>query len=738
MKRTIATLFLCLFLVGSAIAANHMASDRISDIRNTKHNFASDDFPQLPVGTRDVKSLTENQVCVFCHTPHGAPLKAAKPFLWNRTDSAAGMTFKYTSTTLNINNNSVALGDKSKMCLSCHDGTVAIGQVDMNGSQTKTSSTVPTPITMTGGNNVDSVTGKLIAGNALIGSDFRNDHPVGFSYDNALVTADPELIDPASVSYMGVRASRKVTSHNQQIVIDGGAAGTDNPVTVSTRISVPLEATVTAPANGQSTFVSVATSGQVECTTCHDPHIRSTNVNENIKFLRLRRFQQTDPDGAAFNIDNDINCLACHKKTGWEDSVHGSELDASHTFTAAEVTARDISTGKQIWQASCLACHDTHTVDGASWLLRQASDVGNEVSDVDKSCFKCHSSTGVINSQSPAVSDIESISITGGHAGADPLFVFTDGAHKPNQASAVIKEAATEIVTRHAGCTDCHNPHQMQKGLHVNAGLPTNNNVSGALKGVDGLAATGSGGFDPFVAEDPPTEKIADKEYEICFKCHSSYGHGVGKIGTAVGQFSNTVKEFSDTSSAHPVVAKTGNITLDEGLMESPFNGANVLGVSGVGEQTMYCSDCHTNTGGTGTPVLPQGSHNADIAACETCHVSDQYLTAGITPIQSSFACAVPGDCPNSGVTGLANLHIYHATQTVGGVHACANCHVKIPHGWRRRGLLADTSDTLGPNNDSAAMAAKYYPAALADVVDTLPASASWKKTDCTNAGCHL
>ena len=727
----------------NVLAADHMASDRISDIRNTKHNFAANDVVQLPNGdTRDVVATSENQVCIFCHTPHGDPQKTAKPFLWNRADPTGGLAVKYTSSSLNIAGGSFALGDKSKMCLSCHDGTVAIGQVDMNGSTSDTNvNTVTTEIGMTGA-NVDGATGKLNAGNALLGSDFSNDHPVGFLYDNALVGLDDELIDPEAVGYIGVRASRKVTNHNQAVVVAGtdGAAQSDNPVTASTRISVPLEASVTAPTNGQTTFASVSTAGQVECTTCHDPHIRSTNVNENIKFLRLRRFQQTDPDGTNFNLENDINCLACHKKTGWENSVHGSETDASHTFLSAEAAARDISSGKQVWETSCLGCHDTHTVAGAGSLLRQASNGAQELSDIDNSCLTCHSSTGVIDPNSGSVTDIDSVMVTGGHAAANPLFTFMDGAHKLSyDGISGLEEKVVDVNARHAGCSDCHSPHQMQKGLHVNTGLATNNDVSGALVGAVGLDAPSVSAFDPYAAEDSATLKPADKEYEICFRCHSSFGHGAGKIGSA--QFSNTVKEFvGSVISAHPVVASGGNTNIIAGLMESPFD-------TGLNVQTMYCSDCHTNTddtaakNGSGTPLSPQGSHNDEVATCETCHVNGQYNFDGVAvPVTSGFACGVGAvTCTAPTTAGNSNnLHIYHASVAIAGdnKNICSNCHVKVSHGWENKALLGNTNDVLSTDT-------RYYGLVsdadgIKSKIDVMEVSGDWDKGSCgTAGGCH-
>ena len=71
-------LVLLVTLPGYASAASSMASDRISDIRNTKHNFASDDLVVLPGGTsgtdgRNVKAVSENQVCVNKKVPVELP-----------------------------------------------------------------------------------------------------------------------------------------------------------------------------------------------------------------------------------------------------------------------------------------------------------------------------------------------------------------------------------------------------------------------------------------------------------------------------------------------------------------------------------------------------------------------------------------------------------------------------------------------------------------------------------------
>lgn len=113
------------------------------------------------------------ELCVFCHTPHNANVTAGT--LWNHALTAATYTL-YSSPTLNAVVGQPAAGGVSKLCLSCHDGTVAI---DSFGTRTGTT---------------------FISGSAALGTDLGNDHPIGFTYDTALATADGGLTTPASAS----------------------------------------------------------------------------------------------------------------------------------------------------------------------------------------------------------------------------------------------------------------------------------------------------------------------------------------------------------------------------------------------------------------------------------------------------------------------------------------------------------------------------------------------------------
>ncbi|MCK4586265.1 MAG: hypothetical protein KAU29_02930, partial [Gammaproteobacteria bacterium] len=73
---------------------------RVSDIRNTKHNFSSAITPQSGTdgASRTVRANSESEICVFCHTPHGADLGEGP--LWNKTLPNPGTYTRYTSSSI--------------------------------------------------------------------------------------------------------------------------------------------------------------------------------------------------------------------------------------------------------------------------------------------------------------------------------------------------------------------------------------------------------------------------------------------------------------------------------------------------------------------------------------------------------------------------------------------------------------------------------------------------------------
>jgi predicted CXXCH cytochrome family protein len=139
---------------------------------NTVHNLSV-------TGPGTIKASSETEVCIFCHTPHNS--KPNGP-LWNRNDPGATYIL-YNSSTLQAVPGQP--DGSSTLCLSCHDGTIALGNVI---SRT-------TDITFSGG-----VT-KMPAGRTNLSTDLSDDHPVSFVYNSALSVADGQLKDPSAVSY---------------------------------------------------------------------------------------------------------------------------------------------------------------------------------------------------------------------------------------------------------------------------------------------------------------------------------------------------------------------------------------------------------------------------------------------------------------------------------------------------------------------------------------------------------
>lgn len=175
--------------------------------------FAIATFPvnaQTVVGTSHDLSSTGpnaqtnvNRVCVFCHTPHQAAAANGQPPLWNHTLSGVASYGVYDvtvsptmdATPTDIGGAAAGSASVSNLCMSCHDGTVAVQSL-YNAPNEAPINDNPANITVTSGGNVSAA--GLITGNPNLGTDLSNDHPVNFTYDTALATADGELNDPAT------------------------------------------------------------------------------------------------------------------------------------------------------------------------------------------------------------------------------------------------------------------------------------------------------------------------------------------------------------------------------------------------------------------------------------------------------------------------------------------------------------------------------------------------------------
>jgi cytochrome c553 len=314
---------------------------KTEDIRNTLHNLSgagtSFNNPNIDSDTGGVQ-----EVCVFCHTPHGGRTDTSDgtPPLWNRADPSTVYTM-YSSVTFD-GSASAPLG-VSLACLSCHDGVMAMDAlINYSGSggfkgTTNTSRFQQLLLEGVEGTNFVEADGSMAetdrgtAGEAnyetLVnggGSPFPNlgvaltdDHPISIKIcvDGTGSAFNDDQFDDVCNGSPHAAADSKVTYLAKTADTDLNTL----PSKVRDRIrAYPSDSTGT----GNSRFV--------ECASCHNPHAPRP------LFLRLPSVTASGPitantprtslwgtggatlDGTARWGDNpnagSAVCLTCHEK----------------------------------------------------------------------------------------------------------------------------------------------------------------------------------------------------------------------------------------------------------------------------------------------------------------------------------------------------------------------------------------------------------------------------------------
>jgi predicted CXXCH cytochrome family protein len=116
----------------------------------------------------------QNRVCAFCHTPHHALDDTNADYLPLWSHQMTTQTFTpYDSDTLDANVTDPLAGP-SRLCMSCHDGAIAVDQhYGLSGTDLRTG---------------DSWGGIAVGATG----DLTNDHPIGFDY-TAVAAVDDEI-----------------------------------------------------------------------------------------------------------------------------------------------------------------------------------------------------------------------------------------------------------------------------------------------------------------------------------------------------------------------------------------------------------------------------------------------------------------------------------------------------------------------------------------------------------------
>ncbi len=265
-------------------------------IRQTKHNLSTTGL----AGNNRVTAGTD-EVCVFCHTPHGADVTNAPGTtlpaapLWNKNLAAmTGYTTYSATQSSTLDGQVLAVGSVSLACLSCHDGSQAMdniinapgsGGYDISGGGV----TGRSYTWDTGTGRVDA-DGRLTTGPTIVANltkDLTNDHPIGIAYCGGGQTGaapagacvDTDFVQPSSVLVNG-------TSRIWFVDTPGGTP-TQREKSDMILYTRDFGAGVIGPS--------------VECASCHDPHVQEGQGRGGATFLRVANA------GSAV-------CLSCHVK----------------------------------------------------------------------------------------------------------------------------------------------------------------------------------------------------------------------------------------------------------------------------------------------------------------------------------------------------------------------------------------------------------------------------------------
>lgn len=356
------------------------------------------------------------------------------------------------------------------------------------------------------------------------------------------------------------------------------------------------------------------------CTKCHTIHASKNNA--------LVGVAAGGSDNLLLAASTTALCESCHFTAGTAPEKPPKGPPNSYRGNPLPATGHgDAAVG------GCVGCHDPHGVNDGSLVPTLLTKRDENV------CYDCHKTAGA------AATDIQTqFSANVVH----PLNAATK--HTNVEWTASMVAAHYNSGNRHGSCTDCHNPHEC-----VNAAIPAGpsatkvgGDLSGtALAGVRGVTSAGS-----------PID-TAQYEYEICFKCHSSYA---SPLPTGMPD----IQAELNSTYRHPILGVGNDANLNTSALVNSWTPSSY----------MTCSDCHGATTGPagvhGSSSLAAGSRGGILKTdgsvddggevCYPCHNVSTYT--GATKAATGY----------SRFTHPTNGKHVNATLNVFGIW-CLNCH---------------------------------------------------------------
>ena len=504
-----------------------------------------------------IKAQAEDEVCVFCHTPHSA---AVYNQLWNREPAGAPSYSLYTSSRLTAAGYPTPSqpGEKSKLCMSCHDGTIALGSVyNIPGSG------LAGTITMASG-----VTTMPTDAPGYIGTDLTDDHPVGYEYDPA---SDPELVTrvwpwPGPVLLDPNDATGTVECYTCHEVHDN----TNPPFLHLSKTDLCNEC------HSKTGWLESKHSATVGCGGCHTTHGGGNSLLSGIEETTCytsgchgTTSPVTASSGRVLDVQTQLNNTNAHP-THTLSGVHTSGEEGQPDSLSATFNKR---------HAECFDCHDPHVAGGSTsgiatalkgawgveptynqadvpnnttdnengFAIPSSYTVANPATDEYQVCLKCHSDYTTppagrrniaeeINPYYISTHGLYQRTVKDGSDGTEPRNTFVNA----NNMNPPFNEDPT-TYTREVLCSDCH------ASDLAGATLQTRTDA----KGAHGSSITYTSP-DPFsnstamlvatIASD------ATNGTPLCHVCHSRSNYWDGTL------VSSRCSEHPSTKSAHRLI----------------------------------------------------------------------------------------------------------------------------------------------------------------------------------------
>ncbi len=482
------------------------------------------------------------------------------------------------------------------------------------------------------------------------------------------------------------------------------------------------------------------------CLMCHvDHNIFRNDLNPGIgtraKNLRVDTTTPVVQGDGSVLLDSDYTaagsggiCLSCHTSVQVKSYTHpdGSTqtpaLDKSlfdaatsaHNFEVTSTFSGDGST----FRANCSKCHnDTQsksyqaagdqfgTHDSPYRTLVDPLGIASPADPLEeKFCLECHSTANPNSGSNLDYFGVQSMSLESINVGQTQTYTYRHpvGDFSGRHSSV---EDGTDLGdgNRHAECVDCHNVHAADQGTHDGS----TNLVSNALKGTWGVEPTS------WPAAPTPTDngnvyvtpagynrvEPAQKEYQICLKCHSNY------TNLPTGS-RNLAEEINPNYASMYGIVSPGT---------NPFCNSTTMNEPWATSKINYCSDCHRSNIAS-DPAGPHGSNMehllvATVASddvvgtplCSVCHLASVYWDGNASPSAYDDHPATQG--AHQQPEGCFACHMWSFSQTAGlGVNTTASLtagqiHV---HGMNKRFIFNEQDGSAGSGQDADAFTDGY------------------------------